>query len=62
MRYLDPAPFLASGIAVTPFRTPAAGIWQTAREISALWALMTLGPLALAEQLSGLAAAAGRAG
>jgi hypothetical protein len=54
MRYLDPVPFLAAGIAVTPFRTPAGRIWRTGREISALWALMTLGPLALAEHLRGL--------
>jgi len=63
MRYLDPVPFLAADITIAPFRTPAEGIWQAGREISALWALMRLGPRALSEETERLpAATAARAG
>ncbi|MFJ6760207.1 WbqC family protein [Streptomyces sp. NPDC091273] len=58
MNYLDPAPFTASGIAVAPFRPPADGIWAAGRRVSALWALATLGPNALADQLRAQAAQA----
>ncbi|MFE2978868.1 WbqC family protein [Streptomyces sp. NPDC059258] len=45
MRYLRPGPFTAQGIGVIPFRTPTVGgAWSGAREISALWALMSCGP------------------
>ncbi|MEV7915421.1 WbqC family protein [Streptomyces griseus] len=51
IRYLRPAPFAAHGINVIPFRTQATGgAWSGAREISALWALMSCGP----EHLSAL--------
>ncbi|MDX3434384.1 MULTISPECIES: WbqC family protein [unclassified Streptomyces] len=45
MAYLDPAPFAAEGIAVTPFQPPTTGIWSSSRRISALWALAVRGPL-----------------
>ncbi|MGW1073907.1 WbqC family protein [Streptomyces sp. NPDC002537] len=53
LRYLDTGPFAAQGITVVPFRAPAApdGIWKSAREISALWALATVGAPALADEL-----------
>nr|WP_097902067.1 WbqC family protein [Streptomyces sp. b94] len=52
MRYLRPDPFAARGIVVLPFRTPTAGgAWSDAREISALWALMTYGPDSLSTLL-----------
>ncbi|GGS59679.1 WbqC family protein [Streptomyces parvus] len=54
MRYLRPDPFAARGIGVLPFRTPTAGgAWSGAREISALWALMTHGPNSLSALLRG---------
>ncbi|MEU4492331.1 hypothetical protein AB0F96_02425 [Streptomyces sp. NPDC023998] len=42
---------------VVPSLTPAAphGIWQSAGEASALWALASVGPDALAEELRGTA-------
>ncbi|MGW0945923.1 WbqC family protein [Streptomyces sp. NPDC002623] len=51
MTYLDPAPFTARGIAVAPFLPPAAGIWASARRVTALWALAHLGPAGLAARL-----------
>lgn len=57
MTYLDTELFAAQAITVTPFLTPTAGIWAIGRQISAVWALMTLGPAALADQLRTVAAA-----
>ncbi|AJC57469.1 WbqC-like family protein [Streptomyces sp. 769] len=54
MRYLDAEPFAVLGIAIVPFRLPDAsmsGIWGSAREVSALWALATIGPERLADEL-----------
>jgi len=48
MTYLDPAPFAAHGIAVTPFRPPPTTIWSSGRRLSALWGLATLGPQTVA--------------
>ncbi|MBG0825700.1 WbqC family protein [Planomonospora sp. ID91781] len=58
MTYLDPAPFTGHGITVHPFRTPTAGLWQYGRQISALRALMLLGPDTLAAALHTLSASA----
>ncbi|WP_323180402.1 WbqC family protein [Streptomyces sp. NBC_00102] len=44
MTYLDPAPFAAKDIAVTPFRPPTTGIWSSGRSLSSLGALAALGP------------------
>lgn len=45
MRYLHPEPFQDQAIDVVPFSTPTTGgPWTDAREISALWAVMTYGP------------------
>ncbi|MEU9088353.1 WbqC family protein [Streptomyces sp. NPDC048357] len=57
MRYLDAAPFAAQELAVIPFLTPSAGIWSSGRQVSALWALATLGPDQLADRLRAVAAA-----
>ena len=51
MRYLKTAPFTACGLTVIPFTTPAAGLWQSGRESSAVRALMQLGPQPLAKVL-----------
>ena len=56
MTYLDQAPFAAQDIAVAPFRPPTTGIWSSGRRISALWALVALGPQAVAARLQALAA------
>jgi hypothetical protein len=54
MRYLRPDPFQAQGIGVIHFRTPTdGGVWTGAREISALWALMTYGPGKVSTLLQG---------
>lgn len=55
MSYLDPAPFAAGGIAVTPFQPPTTNIWSSGQRLSALWALATLGPQDLAARLQKLA-------
>ncbi|MBT2402530.1 MULTISPECIES: WbqC family protein [unclassified Streptomyces] len=57
MKYLDEAPFAAQKLAVVPFLTPPAGIWASGRQVSALWSLTTLGPVALAGHLRVVAAA-----
>ncbi|MHA7956334.1 WbqC family protein [Streptomyces sp. L500] len=44
MSYLDATPFAANGITVTPFAVPATGVWDTACDISSIWALMRIGP------------------
>ncbi|MEK2476556.1 WbqC family protein [Streptomyces noursei] len=54
MRYLDVEPFAVLGTAIVPFLLPDAsmsGIWGSAREVSALWALATIGPERLADEL-----------
>lgn len=60
MTYLDPAPFAARGIAVAPFLPPDAGIWASARRVTALWALAHLGPGGLAARLRDLTGAPAR--
>ncbi|MFJ8073837.1 WbqC family protein [Streptomyces sp. NPDC096176] len=57
MKYLDETPFAAQAITVVPFRPPTTNIWPSGRQISALWALATLGPAVLAERLRAVAAA-----
>ncbi|MCY0963183.1 WbqC family protein [Streptomyces sp. H27-H5] len=57
MKYLDVAPFMTQGIAVTPFLTPPAGVWASGRRITVMWALATLGPTAVAGRLQAVAAA-----
>ncbi len=57
MKYLDEAPFAAQAITVVPFRPPTTNIWSSGRQISALWALATLGPAALADRMRAVAAA-----
>jgi hypothetical protein len=57
MTYLDPAPFTTRGIAVAPFLPPTAGIWASARQVTALWALAHLGPAGLAARLTALSGA-----
>lgn len=56
MTYLDEAPFTDQAIVVTPFRPPTTSIWSSGRQVSALWALASLGPDAMATQLQALAA------
>ncbi len=56
MKYLETDLFTSRGITVTPFRTPTAGGWDSGRAISALRALMLLGPPALADALRAVAA------
>ncbi|MGW5334166.1 WbqC family protein [Streptomyces bauhiniae] len=51
MTYLDPVPFAARNITVAAFRPPTTGVWSTARRLSALWALASLGPDTLASRL-----------
>ncbi|MGW2597104.1 WbqC family protein [Streptomyces klenkii] len=51
MSYLDTTPFAANGITVTPFTAPATGVWDTARDISSIWALMRIGPCHLVGDL-----------
>ncbi|MHC5902637.1 WbqC family protein [Streptomyces sp. S6] len=51
MTYLDPDPFTAHDIVVTPFRPPTTTIWSSGRRLSALWALAKLGPQTVAERL-----------
>jgi hypothetical protein len=58
MNYLDEAPFVAQGIAVTPFQPPTANIWSSGRRDSAVTGLMTLGPAALADEPRAVAARA----
>ena len=55
MAYLDPAPFAAENIAVTPFRPPTTGIWSSGRSLSSLGALAALGPQEVAAIMQGLA-------
>ncbi|MGA5729504.1 WbqC family protein [Streptomyces seoulensis] len=55
MTYLDPVPFAARNITVAAFRPPTTGIWSTARRLSALWALASVGPDTLASRLRAVA-------
>ncbi len=55
MTYLDPVPFAARNISVAAFQPPLTGIWSTARRLSALWALASLGPDTLASRLHAVA-------
>ncbi|SCF82877.1 WbqC-like protein family protein [Streptomyces sp. MnatMP-M27] len=58
MRYLEVEAFTEHRITVVPFRTPVvAPVWQFAREVSALWALASIGPSSLAEALRSVASA-----
>ncbi|RXS80557.1 hypothetical protein EST92_17410 [Streptomyces sp. TM32] len=52
MKYLRTEPFTTRGVAVIPFHTPVDGIWQGARDTSALRTLMVYGPDAVAAELS----------
>lgn len=59
LRYLNHAPFNALGLRVDPFRTPTVStqtIWSNAKRVSAVWALMKVGPDALRRQLEAAAA------
>lgn len=52
MQYLQPEAFRERAIEVAPFRIPTdGGPWTGAREISALWALMSYGPREVARYL-----------
>jgi hypothetical protein len=59
MTYLDPAPFSAHGITVTPFQPSVISSVHFDRRISALWSLATLGPDAVAALLRTVAAGHG---
>ncbi|KUN30270.1 hypothetical protein AQJ23_00015 [Streptomyces antibioticus] len=53
LRYLEADPFEAQSISVLPFRTPVDGLlWRWAHRTSSLWALSTIGPDTLANQLA----------
>ncbi|MEO3797728.1 WbqC family protein [Nonomuraea sp. B10E15] len=54
MRYLNPSAFRVHSIEVLPFQTLATGIWATAREVSAVHALMLVGPRAMRRELEEL--------
>ncbi|NUW30840.1 WbqC family protein [Nonomuraea sp. SMC257] len=54
MRYLDPGVFRVYSIEVLPFRTPMSSIWASAREVSAVHALMLVGSCALGRNLAAL--------
>ncbi|WP_424534243.1 WbqC family protein [Sphaerisporangium viridialbum] len=55
MRYLDTKAFRAHAVEVQPFQAPLSGIWESARKLSALHALMLIGPQALSRELGDLA-------
>ncbi|MGI5293037.1 WbqC family protein [Nonomuraea polychroma] len=54
MRYLDPAAFRVHLIEILPFHAPALGMWASAWEVSAVHALMLVGPRALRRELEAL--------
>ncbi|QFY11521.1 hypothetical protein GBF35_37505 [Nonomuraea phyllanthi] len=54
MRYLDRAAFRVHSIEVLPFQTPMSWIWTSAREVSAVHALMLVGSCALGRELATL--------
>ncbi|MBB5940387.1 hypothetical protein FHS42_007485 [Streptomyces zagrosensis] len=43
MSYLDSAPFAAQNVAVIPFRPLVTSIWSSGRQLSDVWALVSLG-------------------
>jgi hypothetical protein len=51
MRYLDPAAFRVHSIEVLPFQAPTSGMWASARQVSAVHALMLAGPCAVRREL-----------
>lgn len=56
MHYLEKQPFAELGISVVPFHTPAVTpVWDFAREVSALWALASIGLSRLTEALHSVA-------
>ncbi|MBB4785294.1 WbqC family protein [Streptomyces rapamycinicus] len=56
MTYLDTCLFSACGVTVMPFRIPTAGVWVSGRQVSAVLALMSIGPQSLADALRTAAA------
>ncbi|MEU5774554.1 hypothetical protein ABZ819_14860 [Streptomyces venezuelae] len=59
MTHLAP-PYAAQGVAVLPFLPPTSGTWASGRRISALWAIATRGPDAVAARLRELVLAQGQ--
>ncbi|MFG2501499.1 WbqC family protein [Streptomyces sp. NPDC048441] len=55
MTYLDPASFTKRGVDVVPFLSPTTGMWASGRRISALWAIASRGPDAVAARFRALA-------
>jgi hypothetical protein len=55
MTYLDTSVYTARDITLVPFHPPAGMPWDAGRRISAIHALMRLGPQALAEQMQAAA-------
>ncbi|MFF7777051.1 WbqC family protein [Streptomyces tanashiensis] len=51
MRYLAATPFAAHGLTIVPFLTPVTGVWNDAREVSAVRALMTAGVAEVAAEV-----------
>lgn len=43
MSHLDSAPFAAQNVAVIPFRPLITSIWPSSRQLSDVWALVSLG-------------------
>ena len=56
MRYLEDKPFAEHGVSVVPFRLPLIGVWEDARDISAVAPLMMHGVSAVADQARDVAA------
>ncbi|MEU9889631.1 FAD-dependent oxidoreductase [Sphaerisporangium sp. NPDC051011] len=56
MHYLDPSAFRNHSIEILPFQAPTSGIWMRARELSALHALMLVGPHVVQQELAALRA------
>jgi len=55
MTYLDHAPFTEQGVAVVPFLSPTTGMWASGRQVSALRAVASRGPNAVAARFRALA-------
>ncbi|MFD8206062.1 WbqC family protein [Streptomyces sp. NPDC059695] len=51
MRYLEVKPFAEQGVIVVPFRSPLAGVWEGAREVSAMSPLMGHGISVVVDQV-----------
>ncbi|MFG3440003.1 WbqC family protein [Nonomuraea sp. NPDC047897] len=51
LTYLSPDPFRTYSVRIIPFQMPEMGIWATGRQVSALDALMLIGPNALSLEL-----------